>query len=226
MKRNYISQNTVRRMPRYYNKVKELQEVGMERVSSSELGRIMGLTPSQIRQDFSCFGEFGQQGYGYRLDVLQKEIAEVLGINRGFKAILVGVGNIGGALMRNLNFESYGVELIGAFDADVDKVGLDINGTVIRHESDLLSFCAENTPDIAILCVPKIAAQKVSDLVIRAQLKAIWNFTNTVLDVHHLDVVTEDINFGDSLLTLNYLLADKIDEVNRVAEKNLKYRIA
>ena len=226
MKRSYISRNTIRRMPRYYHKVKELIEVGVERISSSELGRIMGLTPSQIRQDFSCFGEFGQQGYGYKLDVLQQEIAGVLGINRGFKAILIGVGHIGGALLRNLDFSSYGVEVIGAFDSSEERIGQSIKNITVLPEQELAEFCAVHKPDIAILCVPKEAAQKVSDFVLKCDIKAIWNYTNAVLDVHHLDVVTEDINFGDSLLTLSYMLAELYDEKKRQESKKESHRIA
>lgn len=226
MKRSYISRNTIRRMPRYYHKIKELQELGVDRISSSELGRIMGMTPSQIRQDFSCFGEFGQQGYGYRLETLRQEIAEVLGINRGFKAILIGVGNIGEALLRNLDFESYGVKVIGAFDSSEDRVGQVIDGITVLQERDLKDFCDAESPDIVILCVPKLAAQSVSELVIRMQIKGIWNFTNAVLDINHLDVVVEDINFGDSLLTLNYMLADCYDMEKRKYEKKVANRIA
>ena len=93
-KTSNISQNVIRRMPRYLRRLDELSERGIERVSSKELGEQLGLTPSQIRQDFSCFGEFGQQGYGYNVPVLRAHIASILGIDRGFTAILVGVGNI------------------------------------------------------------------------------------------------------------------------------------
>ena len=116
MKRIKVSNNVIRRMPRYLRKLDELQEGGISRVSSFELGQQLGLTPSQIRQDFSCFGEFGQQGYGYNVAALREQIAAILGMDRGFRAILIGVGNIGHALMDNFSFRACGVELAAAFD--------------------------------------------------------------------------------------------------------------
>ena len=99
MKRLKVSNNVIRRLPRYLRKLDELTEIGISRISSFELGHQLGLTPSQIRQDFSCFGEFGQQGYGYNVPALRAQIASILGMDRGFTAVLVGVGNIGHALM-------------------------------------------------------------------------------------------------------------------------------
>ena len=95
MKQARVSNNVIRRLPRYLRKLDELRGAGVDRISSGELGRQMGLTSSQIRQDFSCFGEFGQQGYGYNVTALRGEIASILGMDRHFSAVLVGVGNIG-----------------------------------------------------------------------------------------------------------------------------------
>ena len=102
MKRIKVSNNVIRRMPRYLRKLDDLNAAGIERISSGELGRQMGLTPSQIRQDFSCFGEFGQQGYGYNVVALRGEVAKILGMDRNYSAVLVGVGNIGRALVEFL----------------------------------------------------------------------------------------------------------------------------
>jgi redox-sensing transcriptional repressor len=99
VKRIKVSNNVIRRMPRYLRKLDDLNAAGIERISSGELGRQMGLTPSQIRQDFSCFGEFGQQGYGYNVVALRGEVAKILGMDRNYTAVLVGVGNIGRALV-------------------------------------------------------------------------------------------------------------------------------
>ena len=116
VKRGKVSNNVIRRLPRYLRKLDELTESGVSRISSFELGRQLGLTPSQIRQDFSCFGEFGQQGYGYNVPALRSEIASILGMDRGFNAIMIGVGNIGRALTENFNFSEWGFRLIAAFD--------------------------------------------------------------------------------------------------------------
>ena len=108
MKRAKISNNVIRRLPRYLRKLEDLVYKDIDRISSGELGRQMGLTPSQIRQDFSCFGEFGQQGYGYNVELLRDEIKSILGMRCGFSAVLVGVGNLGHALIENFGFSSYG----------------------------------------------------------------------------------------------------------------------
>ena len=123
MKNVKISNNVIRRMPRYLRKLDELSAQGVERISSNELGRQLGLTPSQIRQDFSCFGEFGQQGYGYNLSSLRDEIAAILGMDRGYQVVVIGVGNIGHALLDHFNFESCGFHLLAAFDVDTDLIG-------------------------------------------------------------------------------------------------------
>jgi len=107
-KSSYISKNVIRRLPRYLRKLDELIAAGVERISSSELGTQMGLTPSQIRQDFSCFGEFGQQGYGYNIVALREQVAQILGMNRNYSVILIGAGRIGQSLIENFNFNRYG----------------------------------------------------------------------------------------------------------------------
>ena len=111
MKRLKVSNNVIRRLPRYLRKLDDLAANGVTRISSFELGQQLGLTPSQIRQDFSCFGEFGQQGYGYNVAALRTHIASILGSDRGFNAILVGVGNLGRALIENFSFADCGFTL-------------------------------------------------------------------------------------------------------------------
>ena len=108
MKRLKVSNNVIRRLPRYLRKLDELTAQGITRVSSSELGQQLGLTPSQIRQDFSCFGEFGQQGYGYHVPALREQVASILGMDRHYCAILIGLGNIGHALIDNFCFRDWG----------------------------------------------------------------------------------------------------------------------
>ena len=130
MKRIKVSNNVIRRMPRYLRKLDDLNAAGIERISSGELGRQMGLTPSQIRQDFSCFGEFGQQGYGYNVVALRGEVAKILGMDRNYSAVLVGVGNIGRALVENFCFEQYGFTLKAAFDINPDLIGKEMHGIV------------------------------------------------------------------------------------------------
>lgn len=155
MKRIKVSNNVIRRMPRYLRKLDELQEGGISRVSSFELGQQLGLTPSQIRQDFSCFGEFGQQGYGYNVAALREQIAAILGMDRGFRAILIGVGNIGHALMDNFSFRACGVELAAAFDVKENLIGTEFKGVPILPMDKLEEYLKKNEVAIAVLAVPK-----------------------------------------------------------------------
>jgi len=210
-------------MPRYLRKVQELRAAGVERISSNELGRQLGLTPSQIRQDFSCFGEFGQQGYGYNLASLQEEIGSILGMDRGYQAVVIGVGNIGGALLDHFSFESCGVQLVAAFDTNDQVVGQTTKtGVPIYSAHDLPAFCQKHKIDIAVVCVPPENAQIAATGAVRVGIKAIWNFTNMVLELpEDASVIKEDIFFSDSLLALEYYLAERIDEeAKRAARMN------
>lgn len=214
MKNIKISNNVIRRMPRYLRKLDELSAAGMERISSNELGRQLGLTPSQIRQDFSCFGEFGQQGYGYNLTTLRAEIAAILGMDRGYKVIVMGVGNIGRALLDHFSFSDCGFELLAAFDTDKRVIGTKTaKGLVVSDAANVNQFCAEHGVDVAVLCVPPEYAQIAADRAVEAGVKAIWNFTNAVVELpKNSPIIKEDIYFSDSLLALEYYLAEQLDE--------------
>ena len=212
MKRIKVSNNVIRRLPRYLRKLDELNAEGVSRISSGELGRQLGLTPSQIRQDFSCFGEFGQQGYGYNVMALRNEIASILGMDRGFKAILVGVGNIGNALMQNFDFSEWGFSLEAAFDIKPGVIGKVVNGVTIFDEKEMPEFLQKNHIDVAVLCVPKEAAVKVTDNLIADGIGAIWNFTNVELTAPNSPIIVENMHFSDSLLSLSYYVSDNINE--------------
>lgn len=212
MKRVKVSNNVIRRLPRYLRKLDELTDAGISRISSGELGRQLGLTPSQIRQDFSCFGEFGQQGYGYKVTALRAEIANILGMDRGFSAILIGVGNIGHALMCNFNFQQWGFELKAAFDVKEDLVGKEVEGIMVHHVDSLAQFIADNHIDAAVLCVPKQFAVSTTELLTKSGINAIWNFTNVELTAPESSTIVENIHFSDSLLSLSYFIAEDIDE--------------
>lgn len=208
MRRSNISNNVIRRLPRYLRKLDDLTYHGVERISSGELGRQMGLTPSQIRQDFSCFGEFGQQGYGYNVRSLREEIAGILGMKNGYNVILVGVGNLGHALIENFGFTQYGFKVLAAFDVRPEIVGTEIGGVPIFNAAEQDAFIRENHVDIAVLAVPRHMADETAAGLVRSGVRAIWNFTNIELKIDDHDVLVEDIHFSDSLLTLSYYLTE------------------
>ena len=212
MKRVKISNNVIRRLPRYLRKLDDLSSSGVDRISSSELGKQMGLTPSQIRQDFSCFGEFGQQGYGYNVDALRGEVASILGVNRGFNVILVGAGNLGHALIANFGFTDHGFNLIGAFDVEPALIGTEIMGIHIYNNIEMPQFLKEHQVDIAILTVPRRVANASAKALVENGVKAIWNFANIELEIDDPGVLVEDIHFSDSLMALSYYLSEKLDD--------------
>ena len=212
MKRVKVSNNVIRRLPRYLRKLDELQAAGINRVSSFELGQQLGLTPSQIRQDFSCFGEFGQQGYGYNVMALREQIASILGMNRGFKAILVGVGNIGHALMDNFSFTDCGVDLVAAFDIKDSLVGSKFKGVPIYHEDEMQDFLSRNDISLAVLAVPQEVAVSVTNILAENGIEAIWNFTNMELTEPDSPILVENVHFSDSLLALSYFISERADE--------------
>jgi redox-sensing transcriptional repressor len=222
VKRVKVSNNVIRRLPRYLRKLDELQENGINRISSFELGQQLGLTPSQIRQDFSCFGEFGQQGYGYNVSGLREQIASILGMDRGYKAILIGVGNIGHALMDNFSFAECGVELAAAFDIKESLIGTEFKGVPILAEAQLEEYLKANDIALAVLCVPKEVAVNVTKILTENGIEAIWNFTNMELTEPNSPIIVENVHFSDSLLSLSYFVSERMDERTAEASRNGK----
>ena len=208
MKKQNISDAVIRRLPRYYRHLDELHSRGVVRISSSTLASRMGLTASQIRQDLSCFGEFGYQGYGYRILELRTELGRILGIEEPRLLVILGAGNLGHALIRNFDFSKVGFQLHTAFDLSASLVGTTVNGVAIRPLEELEAYCGAHHPSAAVLTVPKSAAQALAERVSALGVEGIWNFTNVELEVAE-HVVVENVHFADSLLTLGYRIAAK-----------------
>ena len=212
MRRNTkVSTAVIRRLPRYYRQLSELQEAGVVRISSSALGRSMGLTASQIRQDLFCFGEFGQQGYGYKVDSLKEEIGEILGIHRGHTLVVLGTGNLGRAIIQNFRFSSNGFRLLAAFDISPAVVGTRIAGVPVYHTDELEPFLAQHPVSVGMLTVPISAAQEMGERLAAAGVKGIWNFTNYEISISQENVVVESVHFSDSLLALSYMISQRED---------------
>ena len=201
-----ISSAVIRRMPRYYRQLTELDKEGVERISSEMLASRMGLTASQVRQDFNCFGGFGQQGYGYNVQTLRKSIGVILHIDKGHTAVLIGVGNLGRALLRNFHFSKYGFEVTGAFDPSPAQIGRVIGEVKVRPLDELEEFVRQKRPDIAILTVPGGAARETAQQLVSWGVRGIWNFTNIDLHLELDDVPVENVHFSESLMVLSYRL--------------------
>ena len=212
MKKQKISDAVIHRLPRYYRYLDDLYNKGVVRISSHSLGDKMDITASQIRQDLSCFGEFGQQGYGYNVSALHDQIGSILGVDRGYNAILIGAGNIGHALMDNFCFRDWGFNLVAAFDIDPEVVGTVFNDVPIHGMEDLQEYLATNRVDVAVLTVPKEAAIPVTNMLTANGIEAIWNFTNVDITAPNSSVIVENVHFSDSLLSLSYYVSERIDE--------------
>lgn len=207
--KNNVSPAVIKRLPRYFRYLRELIRSGKTRISSGELSDIMNVTASQIRQDLNCFGGFGQQGYGYNVNYLYAKICEILGVGRGFCAVIIGAGNLGSALVRNPMFEKRGVDVIAMFDVSRDVIGKSISGVPVLHMDELEKFCNDNCVDIAVLTLPKEAAAEAAEAAVRGGISGFWNFTGRELDYSERNIAVENVHLGDSLMTLTYELGNK-----------------
>ena len=204
-KKKNISMAVIKRLPKYHRYLKELMKNDVDRISSKELGEKIGFTASQIRQDLNCFGDFGQQGYGYNVRELYNQIVSILGIDQNYKTIMVGAGNIGQAIANYASFERLGIELVAIFDVNPKVIGTKIRDIEIDAESNLKEYLKNNDIAIGIICVPKMNAQRVCDELVSGGIKGIWNFAPVDLSVPD-DVKVENVHLSESLSTLIYLL--------------------
>ena len=206
--KNNISMSVIRRLPRYYRYLSELEEKGIVRVSSKELSEKMGFTASQIRQDFNCFGGFGQQGYGYAVTNLKETIGNILGIQEKRKCILIGAGNLGSALL-SIDYNKRGFELSGVFDSSPNKIGTEIRGHKILSMDELEEFCANEKPVMAIICIPSDSVVETCEKLVSFGIKAFWNFSHYDLSLNFSsDIIVENVHLNDSLMTMSYMLSD------------------
>ena len=199
-----ISQEVIRRMPRYYRYLGELIDEGVERISSNELSYRMQVTASQIRQDLNNFGGFGQQGYGYNVKYLYDEIGKILGLTEKHNIIVIGAGNLGQALANYVKFEKLGFVIIGLFDVNPALKGTFVRDIEVRMLDELEDFVKHNKVDIATLTMPKEAAEAVANMVVDLGIHAIWNFAHVDLQLLDKDVVVENVHLSDSLMQLSY----------------------
>ena len=201
-----VSASVIRRLPRYYRFLGELLDKGVARISSKELSRLMKVTASQIRQDLNCFGGFGQQGYGYNVGDLHKEIGEILGVERDTPAILIGAGNLGRTIAPQVTSKKRGFSLIGVFDIKPELVGTPLGELTVQHIDRLEEFCRERRPKAAIICVPKNSAAQLADRLVKLGIVGFWNFSSYDFSFYYDDIATVNVHLGDSIMTLSYLV--------------------
>ena len=199
-----VSGAVIKRLPRYHRYLGELLREGRLRISSADLSRLMNVTASQIRQDLNCFGGFGQQGYGYNVKYLYGKISELLGVEEGYSAVIVGAGNLGRALASTHMFERRGVNRIAMFDSNPEVIGKSFSGIPVYDVANLGEFCKKEKVSIGVLTVPKEAAYEICRILIDSGVKGIWNFANMELRLQDEPVIVENIHLGDSLMKLCY----------------------
>ena len=212
----------IKRLPRYHRYLGDLLRDGRLRISSAELSKIMDVTASQIRQDLNCFGGFGQQGYGYNVNYLFAKISEILGVSAGFKAIIIGAGDLGRALVHLSMFEKRGVDIVALFDTDGEAEGKDCAGVPVYPIDQLESFCAENQVDIGVIACDKKYVKAIAQRCVDLGLKGLWNYMGVELPYSDGQIVVENIHLGDSLMILNCRICrnDSTDKDEDCCEEN------
>ena len=207
-RKKHVSMAVIKRLPKYHRYLQELMANDVDRISSKELGEKIGFTASQIRQDLNNFGGFGQQGYGYNIEDLHNEIGKILGLDKSYRAVLVGAGNLGQAIANYSGFKNAGFEIKALFDANPKVIGLKIREFEILDSDYIEDFVRKNNIEIGILCVPKNGAQQLANRLVNAGVKGIWNFAPIDLNVSK-EVIVENVNLTESLFTLSYLMKEE-----------------
>ena len=205
-----ISRAVIRRLPRYYRYLGELMENNIVRISSKELSDRMNVTASQIRQDFTNFGGFGQQGYGYNVEFLYTEIGKVLGLERIHNVIIIGAGNVGHAIANYPDFKKRGFVFTSIFDNNPELLGKKVGECEVRSMDMLEEYIQNNDVEIAALTIPKSAAPDVAYKLSELGVKAIWNFAPTDLNLPD-DVLVENVHLAESLMRLSYRIKENED---------------
>ena len=199
-----ISIQVVKRLPRYYRFLTELENNGVDKISSTKLAEIMSSTASQVRQDLNCFGGFGQQGYGYPVAGLREKIGVILGLDQTHHAILLGAGNLGRAIATHLNFDSLGFQLTAIFEKDKKLIGTMLRGIRVMPDSEIEAYIRENDVDTAFLALPKDSVEPLIDLLYSLGIRNFWNFSHFDIARKYSDTIVENVHLRDSLMTLCY----------------------
>lgn len=205
MKRKYISPETIKRLTVYLRHLEILKERGVEIISSEEITSFLNIPPAQFRKDLSYFGEFGKRGVGYNIENLIKVIKKIIGVDRENNVVVIGVGKLGSALIGYPGFSKLNINIVGAFDKNLQKIGKMVGGIKIMDIKELKKFVKKNNVKIAILSVPADAAQNVGELIVEAGIKGILNFSPASL-VLPPDVNIVNVDMASELANIIFAL--------------------
>lgn len=202
-----ISESTVHRLSIYYRALVALEKENYKTVASKELAKREKLTPAQVRKDLSFFGSFGTRGLGYPVSELKQRIAEILGLNILWNVALIGVGNIGSALVSYKEFAKQGFNIKLIFDNDQRKIGSNHKGIIVSDIRDFKKLAISEKIQMVIIAVPAQAAQAVCDDVVQAGIKSILNFAPINLKVPD-DIILRNQNMCIELEHLSFALTN------------------
>ncbi|MCI0770252.1 MAG: redox-sensing transcriptional repressor Rex [Chloroflexi bacterium] len=200
-----VPEVVVLRLPLYVRALSQLRDGGTDVVSSQQLGSLLQMTPAQIRKDLSYFGRFGKQGRGYNVRFLLRELREILGLDREWRACLIGVGRLGQAIINYPGFSPEGFKIVAAFDGDPKQVGTQIGGFTVRPMSDLAETVKEMKISIGIVAVPASEAQGVIENLIENNVKGILNYAPVAPQVP-MNTVIRNIDPVLSLQSMTFYL--------------------
>ena len=203
MKSTKISNAVIKRLPRYRRYLIELRKKGVEKISSKEFSSLIGYTASQIRQDLNNFGGFGQQGYGYSVDGLYDEISAILGLDKEYRMVLIGAGNLGHAIAKYMQSNKQGFKIYGVFESNPSLIGREFEGLTILDYENIVEYVEKEDIHIGIICVGRDAAQEVADKLCFAGVKGLWNFAPIDIETPS-HVAIENVHISDSLYSLAY----------------------
>ena len=203
----HVSEAVLRRLPRYYRYLKELESENVMQISSQELAERMNLTASQIRQDINCSGGEGRQGFGYSVPQLRSHIGNVLGIQHRQNMIIIGAGNIGRAIALSDSFSASNFNTIAVFDVDPDKIGKNIGNLTVLDYEEIDRFVQQNPVQIAMLSVPVSSAQTVVDRLYALGITAYWNFVPIDLTIPENATIVS-VHLEEGLQMLSYKIKE------------------
>ncbi len=204
----YISDAVIRRMPAYIRHLRELEKAGIRQISSQELGERMGLTPSQVRQDFNSIGGIGRQGCGYFVRELREHICRTMGLDKPHRMVIVGAGRMGRSLANYTDFSRDGFETVALFDNDPERIRLSTERLPIYPVEELAERLPGLKADIGVLAVPAECAQAMLNLLYENGIRAIWNFAPVDLN-YPRSVAAVDVHLGDTLSILSFRMKRK-----------------
>ena len=203
----HIAESTVRRLSLYLRYLEEFEARGLATISSTELAARGRTTSAQVRKDLSFFGSFGKRGLGYSVPELEKRLRRILGLEREWRVVIIGMGKIGAALAYYSGFRQRGFRIVGLYDDDPAKIGRKVDSFTIRAAADLARDAAKQPADIAVITVPASAAQQATDAAVRAGVRGIMNFAPVQLTVP-ASVALRNVNMAMELEGLAFALTN------------------